>query len=508
MGLRTCNLGTCVCEHGYLGVACEHVANLVTCMGTLGQLCLSVSLPEATTHIEAQLSMQVEKDSSSVGWFGLTLGAPDGMSGGDCWVVQVEQALEGGTEGEGPVLRLEDRYSPDLSTPYLDQQQDLILLSSTINDTHFMALFRRQLDIHSGGKDDLDLRPYLLKGLTLPIGWAHGPAKFKKHVGLESRGRAILNFVSGETIDLAESQKWSYSYIYSPFGLTLAVLSVALAGLVSACPSKGVSRSLHGRVLPSRWLQNYSSGEALMILVFGLINLAFFVHSRRSLRGSYEDVSLSWAHLSIINLILLLLLPTRNSLCAALLCISHERTIKYHRWAAYAFILGGSVHGLMQAVHKGPDIFFKSEELPFGKGAVYGSLALALTLLMLLFSTERVRRLQWELFRSVHFLAFLMLYFLYLHFKPLLSYLVLPLALYALDRGLRFYKGRYKNTSKLIRANPLGSTKLLQDGGDPVTVLKLSMPYFRFEPGQYCYLNIPVLSRTQWHPISISSKPC
>ncbi len=42
---------------------------------------------------------------------------------------------------------------------------------------------------------------------------------------------------------------------------------------------------------------------------------------------------------------------------------------------------------------------------------------------------------------------------------------------------------------------------------DEVTRLQIRVPGFRHAAGQYVFVNVPAVSRWQWHPFSISSAP-
>jgi len=72
---------------------------------------------------------------------------------------------------------------------------------------------------------------------------------------------------------------------------------------------------------------------------------------------------------------------------------------------------------------------------------------------------------------------------------------IVPVILWVFDRLIRFYRSRFE--AKVESAQCLGDC----------TNLKLSLGSFNFKAGDYCFIRIPEISLTQWHPFSISSPP-
>lgn len=120
-------------------------------------------------------------------------------------------------------------------------------------------------------------------------------------------------------------------------------------------------------------------------------------------------------------------------------------------------------------------------------------------------STRTIRNtISYELWYAVHISGFI-LYFSILiihgtHHGKLSSYKFVggPLVLYFVDNCWR----RWRNRGKSILVPGLSATTV----GKNILKLRIART-FDYLPGQYCYINIPEISRLQWHPFSIASSP-
>eukprot|EP00808_Paulinella_micropora_P004400 g2850.t1 len=514
-GHGQCTFGRCVCETGFLGLACDKKASLRSCFGASNEMCFAFAIDQS--HFEAELTMTLDQDW---GWFGLILGAVDGMIGGDCWVVmqgaelrekaeigvqkaEIRERAEIGvqttriresTELGATNLVLEDRWSSDFDKPTLDQSQDIVELEAVTNDTHAVVLFRRELK--ASDSQDIDLHAYI-NGGDLPLSWAYGKARFLKHKA-STRGAAHLNFVSGEVL-VGPHVKWQNFTASSLVALTVVGLTL-MGACMTAFVDTNASRHLRGRLTLLRLGLTY--GQLIMVLAFLVVSAVVFAWSHRNLSAIGEYPVLSWAHLSVYSLVALLMLPTKNSIWGPLLRASHERIVRYHRWVAYFFMASALVHVISMVKQFGTDILLSTDELKHGSGAIYGSAAVGLLIIVTIFSIDYVRRHMWEVFRLTHISALGALVLLYFHFNPLAYYLAVPLLLYVADRILRFVSARCQNRASVESVDVFGESPDLN-----VTRLTAHVPHFRYQAGQYCYVNIPAISHTQWHPLSISSAP-
>jgi len=76
--------------------------------------------------------------------------------------------------------------------------------------------------------------------------------------------------------------------------------------------------------------------------------------------------------------------------------------------------------------------------------------------------------------------------------------LIVPFALWGIDRLVRFYRGRLKGR-ELVSATIIADALRLEFKGDISTCNTA-------ESGSYAFINVPSVSFLQWHPFSISSR--
>jgi len=222
----------------------------------------------------------------------------------------------------------------------------------------------------------------------------------------------------------------------------------------------------------------------------------------------------------VSNLVMsLLVLPTsRNSVWSKILGVPWEAMVAAHRVLGYLLLVTTFVH---QA------LFWKvwadqADGTPAGTGkgqlAESGAIfAVPMTfhadnwtiptiiivqwctlICMGIFAFHKIRRSNFELFYYTHHI-FLVLYIAALwHASSLWYTLSGGLALYALDRLLRFSRGCAVANVSLLTVNG-DVTELVID--------KLDNAVPHFEMGQYAFVNIPEISLLQWHPFTIASAP-
>jgi len=293
--------------------------------------------------------------------------------------------------------------------------------------------------------------------------------------------------------------------------------------------------------------QRVSVGEIIGIAVFLFLNVGTFgVRVRRSLpRGtrklnflvdtdkdaSREPIDFwSWEGceicaktlgvLSILNLGWYLLMPIgRRSILLEAIGMSWDRAVKYHRWVGYYSVAIMIIHSLMYFgvfIHgNGHDIYDPSgtmlqhNMLPWGCSTdcdddqrlhlrinLYGIVAFLLVMVMTAFTLPWIRRQKFEWFYYAHHLFILVLFFVCLHYKGAIMYLVPGVAIYSVDKLLAllsYRKSGYVNT-RMVSSD----------------VLEISVPLaskMKYEAGQYVFLNIPEVSHLEWHPFSLTSSP-
>ncbi|XP_053128599.1 NADPH oxidase 5 isoform X6 [Hemicordylus capensis] len=134
-----------------------------------------------------------------------------------------------------------------------------------------------------------------------------------------------------------------------------------------------------------------------------------------------------------------------------------------------------------------------------GTASITGLLLQTLICLMLLCSSSFVRRSgHFEVFYWTHLSYIFIWALLVIHGPNFWKWFVMPGFLFLLEKifsvGLSRMGGLY-----IVEINLLPSK---------VTHLVIKRPqFFHYKPGDYVYLNIPVIAKYEWHPFTISSAP-
>ena len=301
-----------------------------------------------------------------------------------------------------------------------------------------------------------------------------------------------------------------------------------------------------------RWCgapDSVSTGELLGVAVFLVLNLGTIgVRVRRSLpRGTRknlylvddgdagkEDIpAISWPAVevwgktlgvvAIVNIGWYLLMPIgRKSVLLEAMGMSWDRAIKYHRWVGFYTVAIMFVHGLlyiMVMIHGNGDpvydpegVMLKHNLLAWGCAGedecdddqrlklrvnMYGIFTLILVLEIAIFALPYFRRYLFEWFFYVHHLFILVLFFICLHYKGAVIYLIPGVAIYTIDKlmGLQAYKNCALAKTEMVSSDVLEVS------------FKIDINEIRYKAGQYVFVNVPSVSHLQWHPYSLTSGP-
>ena len=140
--------------------------------------------------------------------------------------------------------------------------------------------------------------------------------------------------------------------------------------------------------------------------------------------------------------------------------------------------------------------------------SIFGQLAYLCIILQVLFSLSIFRRNLFELFYYLHHIFIFIVIFSLIHSylqhsgwntDQLLYYILPGLTIYIIDRINRIYR------SYFIKTN-LVSLTANNSYYENLTIIEIRRSKFNFKPGQYCFLNVPAISKLQWHPFSITSE--
>merc|ERR1711935_1107250 len=128
---------------------------------------------------------------------------------------------------------------------------------------------------------------------------------------------------------------------------------------------------------------------------------------------------------------------------------------------------------------------------------MYGIVCLVLVLEIGIFALPYFRRYLFEWFFYVHHLFVLVLFFICLHYKGAVIYLIPGIAIYTVDKlmGLNAYYNCCIAKTEMVSSDVLECS------------FKIDNSNYRYNAGQYVFVNVPSVSYLQWHPYSLTSGP-
>lgn len=197
----------------------------------------------------------------------------------------------------------------------------------------------------------------------------------------------------------------------------------------------------------------------------------------------------------------LLLLPVlRGMSLFRVLDIQFEASVRYHIWLGNAMVFFATLHGsgtlLVWGIkHRVQDEIWKWQR----KGRIYlaGEMALAIALIMWITALPPIRRNHYfRLFYYTHHLYVCFIIMFLFHGGDRHFYMVFPgVFLFALDKLLRVI-------------NSWSGTCILSAHIFPCNTIELTLPKeprMKYMPTSVIFLKIPIISKFEWHPFSITS---
>ncbi|OWZ06774.1 hypothetical protein PHMEG_00020928 [Phytophthora megakarya] len=223
-----------------------------------------------------------------------------------------------------------------------------------------------------------------------------------------------------------------------------------------------------------------------------------------------EMIALTFGFTCVYNMAFLFLPATRNCVWMEFLNISYANGIKYHRWIGVVTVMTAFLHcvGYYWAwIKEGKWV---EEALPCFNCAVgdeghdpwmnfFGEIALLAFLAIGFTSFGWVRRKLYNTFYNVHHLFIVATIFAVLHWNPILAWIFPSVMLYTICRAISSSNGF---TPVAIREFTTLSHDIVK-----VVLSRSSTRAGDFKVGQFVYLNVPSISKLQWHAFTISSSP-
>lgn len=219
--------------------------------------------------------------------------------------------------------------------------------------------------------------------------------------------------------------------------------------------------------------------------------------NRRQLKVMRMGVRLG--SLSEACLALLILPVLRGMGLFRIFGVQFEASVRYHVWIGNGMILFSILHGMtIMFVWGAKNSFWKeiTKWQSVGRVNLAGGITLVVGLIIWITSLPPIRRKQFQLFYSAHHLYTVFILFFLLHGGDRHFYLVCSgVLLFALDKILRIIQSR--QTTHVI------SAQILQCKAVELTLPK--HPSMKYTPTSMIFLNVPSISKFQWHPFSITS---
>ncbi|XP_012840201.1 PREDICTED: ferric reduction oxidase 2-like [Erythranthe guttata] len=189
---------------------------------------------------------------------------------------------------------------------------------------------------------------------------------------------------------------------------------------------------------------------------------------------------------------------TRGSSVLPLFGLTSEGSVKYHIWLGHMVMALFTSHGICYIIFWA-STHELSEMLKWentGVSNVAGEISLLAGLILWATTFPRIRRKMFELFFYTHHLYIVFVFFFVLHVGISYSSIMLPgFFLFVIDRFLRFLQSR--RSVRLLSARVL-----------PCQTVELNFSKTKgldYNPTSTIFVNIPAISKLQWHPFTITS---
>ncbi|KAJ0408759.1 hypothetical protein P43SY_001983 [Pythium insidiosum] len=215
---------------------------------------------------------------------------------------------------------------------------------------------------------------------------------------------------------------------------------------------------------------------------------------------------------SMFNMSFLLLPVTRNSVWMELFNISYANGVKYHRWLGVLTVLTALLHSvgyfwlwIRQGIWlKRALPCFHCDVSPHAYGSgyeqwfnVFGEIALFFLLAIAGTSIPYVRRKLFNVFYYTHQLFVLALVFSIMHWSPIVWWCLPSVVIYCVERAMSSANARspVQTQEFTIISKEVAKIVLHRSPG----------PAGHHHVGQFVYLNVPSISKLQWHAFTVAS---
>ncbi|KAJ1385367.1 Ferric reductase, NAD binding domain [Sesbania bispinosa] len=214
--------------------------------------------------------------------------------------------------------------------------------------------------------------------------------------------------------------------------------------------------------------------------------------------AKFRSVSLRLGYIGNICFAFLFFPVTRGSSILPLVGLTSESSIKYHIWLGHLSMVLFAAHTIGFIIYWGITNQMK-EMLGWSKtyvSNIAGEIASVIALAMWVTTFPRIRRKMFEVFFYTHYLYILYILFYAIHVGVEYMCMIAPgIFLFLIDRHLRFLQSRQHARLLSARILPCGAVELNFS----------KTPSLYYNPTSIVFINIPKISKLQWHPFTVTS---
>uniref|UniRef100_K3WXN1 FAD-binding FR-type domain-containing protein n=1 Tax=Globisporangium ultimum (strain ATCC 200006 / CBS 805.95 / DAOM BR144) TaxID=431595 RepID=K3WXN1_GLOUD len=276
------------------------------------------------------------------------------------------------------------------------------------------------------------------------------------------------------------------------------------------------------------WISFVSFGELLFlgVLIGGNVLVFYYYYTARYNRISsasksrgtsisfntyMEMIGLTLGFSCIFNMAFLFIPATRNAVWMEFMNISYANGVKYHRWIGVLTVLTAFFHCVGYYISWVRQGTWSAQALPCfdcplneRKGVkvwmnVFGEIALLAFLIIGLTSIPWVRRKFYNAFYYFHHLFIVGVVFAVLHWNPIILWIFPTFLLYIISRSL--------SSANSFTPVQIKEFTTLDNDIVKIVISRSAARAGDYKVGQFVYLNVPSISKLQWHAFTIGSSP-
>ncbi|XP_059304747.1 ferric reduction oxidase 4-like isoform X1 [Lycium ferocissimum] len=243
-----------------------------------------------------------------------------------------------------------------------------------------------------------------------------------------------------------------------------------------------------------------------VLLIWSLANYVYVSYGHLHMHNAgekvwmakFRSVFLRLGYIGNICYAFLFFPVTRLSSILPLVGLTSESSIKYHIWLGHISMALAILHSVGFVIYYAVSnqMIEMLEWSSTYVSNVAGEIATLVAIAMWATSLYKIRRKMFDVFFYTHQLYSLYIFFYLLHVGAAYTCMILPgIFLFVIDRYLRFLQS--KRRARLI------SSRLLPCSSVELTFSK--NPALTYNPTSILYVNVPSVSKLQWHPYTVVS---